>query len=166
MIYPVSVTSTMQFTMKKQRGRCSTGWLQDVYPTIHTVQAALERGDIYVGEYGGNIVGSMILNHSQMDCYSEGKWNYNCPDNLIYVMPTLVIDPALSGRGFGRAFVNYYEDSAKLNNCSELRIDTQVKNVRARAMYRKNGYKEIGIVPCVFNGIPDVQLVLLEKCLI
>lgn len=30
-------------------------------------------------------------------------------------------------------------------------------------MYKKHGYKEIGIVPTVFNGIPDVMLVMLEK---
>ena len=47
----------------------------------------------------------------------------------------------------------------------ELRIDTNARNVAARAMYKKLGYKEIGIVPTVFNGIPDVQLVLLEKYL-
>ena len=38
-------------------------------------------------------------------------------------------------------------------------------NMTARAMYKKLGYKEIGIVPTVFNSIPDVQLVLLEKYL-
>ena len=32
-------------------------------------------------------------------------------------------------------------------------------------MYKKYGYTEIGIVPTVFNGIEDVQLVLLEKYL-
>ena len=30
-------------------------------------------------------------------------------------------------------------------------------------MYRKLGYKEIGIVPTTFNGITGVDLVLLEK---
>ena len=30
---------------------------------------------------------------------------------------------------------------------------------------KKHGYTEIGIVPTVFNGIEDVQLVLLEKYL-
>ena len=39
------------------------------------------------------------------------------------------------------------------------------KNVSARAMYKKMGYKEIGIVPCVFNGLEDVNLVLIEKSL-
>ena len=49
------------------------------------------------------------------------------------------------------------------NGCTVLRIDTNARNLRARAMYAKLGYREAGTVPCVFNGIPDVQLVLLEK---
>ena len=44
-----------------------------------------------------------------------------------------------------------------------MRLNTNEKNKRAREMYRKLGYKEVGIVPTVFNGIPDVNLVLLEK---
>ena len=40
---------------------------------------------------------------------------------------------------------------------------SNARNVAARGLYKKLGYKEIGIVPTEFNGIPDVQLVLLEK---
>ena len=43
------------------------------------------------------------------------------------------------------------------------RMATNAKNTAARAMYRKLGYAEIAIVPTVFNGIPGVDLVLLEK---
>ena len=42
-------------------------------------------------------------------------------------------------------------------------MDTNARNVAARGLYKKLGYKGIGIVPTEFNGIPDVQLVLLEK---
>lgn len=45
----------------------------------------------------------------------------------------------------------------------ELRIDTNARNAAARQMYSKMGYKEITIVPVTFNGIPGVNLVLLEK---
>lgn len=45
-------------------------------------------------------------------------------------------------------------------------MDTNARNTAARALYKKLGYQEIGIVPTVFNGIPDVQLVLIEKTLI
>ena len=44
-----------------------------------------------------------------------------------------------------------------------LRLDTNVKNVRARRMYKTPGYREIGIVDTTFNDIPGVELVLLEK---
>jgi ribosomal protein S18 acetylase RimI-like enzyme len=57
----------------------------------------------------------------------------------------------------------FYEKYAKENGCPYLRIDTNERNARARAFYKKIGYKEIGIVPCRFNGIEGVNLVLLEK---
>ena len=44
-------------------------------------------------------------------------------------------------------------------------MDTNSRNARARAMYGRLGYREVGIVPCVFNGIRGVELVLLEKSL-
>ncbi len=42
-------------------------------------------------------------------------------------------------------------------------MDTNAKNQAARSLYRKLGYTEIGIVPCNFNGIEGIFLVLLEK---
>ena len=64
---------------------------------------------------------------------------------------------------YGRAFVAFYEDYARKNGCICLRIDTNEKNENARRLYAKLGYREAGIVPCVFNGIPGVNLVCLEK---
>ena len=44
-----------------------------------------------------------------------------------------------------------------------LRIDTNERNAAARAMYKKHGYIESGVAPTVFNGIPGVMLVCMEK---
>ena len=54
---------------------------------------------------------------------------------------------------------------AVINGCVELRIDTNALNVTARAMYKKHGYTEIGIIPTDFNGISSIKLDLLEKYL-
>ena len=56
-----------------------------------------------------------------------------------------------------------YVDYALQNGCPVLRIDTNAKNTAARAMYAKHGYMESGVIPCVFNGIPGVDLVCMEK---
>lgn len=52
---------------------------------------------------------------------------------------------------------------APTHGCAYLRMDTQAINQGARRLYAGLGYREPGLVPCVFNGIPDVQLVCLEK---
>ena len=44
-----------------------------------------------------------------------------------------------------------------------LRLDTNAKNVRVRRMYKTLGYREVGIVDTIFNGIAGLKLVLLEK---
>ena len=43
--------------------------------------------------------------------------------------------------------------------------DTNAVISIARKMYPSLGYREAGIVPSIFNGIPDVQLVLFKKSL-
>ena len=43
------------------------------------------------------------------------------------------------------------------------RIDTNARNSIARAFYKGLGYREIAVVPTTFNGIPGIDLVLLEK---
>lgn len=65
--------------------------------------------------------------------------------------------------GIGSGFVKFYENYAGKCGCSVLRMDTNEKNSAARRMYAKLGYIESDMVPCVFNGIDGVNLVLLEK---
>ena len=77
----------------------------------------------------------------------------------------LVVDPAAGGHGLGRAFETFYEQEAKRQGCRYLRIDTNVRNTRARRLYHSLGYKEISVAPCTFNGLSDIDLVLLEKAL-
>lgn len=139
------------------------GWIRDVYPVRATAESALQRDDMFVLEEGGELLGTAIINNIQVDVYKDGHWEYEAPDDEVCVLHTLVISPYAKGRGCGRKFVKFYEDYALRHGCHELRIDTNERNSVARAMYKKLGYKEIGIVPTVFNGIPDVMLVMLEK---
>ena len=149
----------------EEQGRSSIGWIRGVYPTRRTAEAALERGDLFVMEEDGCVVGAAIINRQQVDVYAGADWSVAAPDDEVMVLHTLVISPACAGRGFGSAFVRFYEEYALASGCRYLRMDTNARNARARALYERLGYAEIGIVPCVFNGIPGVPLVLLEKTL-
>lgn len=149
----------------EEAGEVTIGWIRGVYPTEDTARQALSRDDLFVMEEGGAVVGAAILNQKQVDDYYGAQWLYPAEDSQVMVLHTLVIDPEESGKGYGKAFVAFYEDYARAHGCHVLRMDTNSRNARARAMYRKLGFREAGIVPCTFNGIPGVGLVLLEKTL-
>ena len=148
---------------EEEAGRTTIGWIRGVYPTVKTAEASLLRDDLFMVEDSGALVGAAIINQRQVDVYEGAAWEFPASDSEVMVLHTLVISPKAFGNGYGKAFVKFYEDYAMSQNCPYLRMDTNARNTRARAMYRKLGYREIGIVPCVFNGIEGVQLVLLEK---
>ena len=149
---------------EEEAGRVTIGWERGVYPTKATAEAALLRGDLFVGtDDAGNIFGAAIINQQQVDVYEGAAWIYPAKDEEVMVLHTLVISPKQAGKGYGEAFVRFYENYARENGCPVLRIDTNERNARARSMYKKLGYKESDMVPCQFNGIEGVHLVLLEK---
>ena len=149
---------------REAAGETSTGWLRGVYPTRETAATSVERGDMFVQEdVQGRIVGTAIINRSQVDCYADGKWEYPAADDEVMVIHTLVISNKEGKRGSGHEFLQFYEEYAREKGCPYLRLDTNARNVAARAFYAKHSYQEIGIVPTVFNGIPGVDLVLIEK---
>lgn len=147
----------------EEAGRFSTGWKREIYPTAATVHAALARGDLFAETEGGTIVAVGVINRMQMPEYEHCPWQFAAAPEEVMVLHTLAVDPAANGRGYARAFVRFYEEYAAAHGCRCLRMDTQIINTAARRLYASLGYREAGVVGCVFNGIPDVQLVCLEK---
>lgn len=148
---------------EQENGNIYTGWIRGIYPVRATAEAALSRNDLFVEEADGNIVGTAVINQIQVDVYEKASWQYDLPDEAVMVLHTLVIDPYRKGCGFGSRFVEYYENYAVKHGCRGLRMDTNELNTNARSFYKKLGYREAGIIPCTFNGIPGVGLVMLEK---
>lgn len=149
--------------LKEEEGEVTTGWERGIYPRRETAEAALKREDMFVIEDDGAFVGAGIINKEQVDVYAKAKWKYSAEDSEVMVLHTLVIDPNKSGKGYGKRFVDFYEDFARENGCKYLRMDTNEKNKAARSLYTKLGFNEIDCLPCIFNGLEGVNLILFEK---
>lgn len=147
---------------EEESGRMTIGWRRGVYPVRATAEAAVSLGDMFVLEDGGEILATGRINREQVPEYAGIDWLYK-PDGNVWVLHTLVVEPSANGRGYARAFLEFYENYAREHGCRVLRIDTNERNAAARAMYAKHGWREAGIVPCTFNGLPGVKLVGLEK---
>lgn len=149
----------------EESGLVSIGWIRGVYPVRKTAEDSLKRNDLFVMGDNGKIVAAAIINQVQVEEYKNVVWKHDAKDNEVMVLHTLVVDPLERSRGYGKAFVAFYENYARQQGCAELRMDTNMINENARKMYKKLRYEEVGITDCVFNGIPDVKLVCLEKYL-
>ncbi len=147
----------------EEAGRTTTGWVRGIYPIRAVAEEALERGDLYVMTAEGRVIGSAIINQIQVDVYSGAAWRYPAEDDDVLVLHTLVISPSAARKGYGRAFVAYYERCARERGIRHLRIDTNIRNTGARRLYGKAGFEERDVKPCRFNGLADIQLLLLEK---
>ena len=148
----------------KEAGLIPVIWRRGVYPSRETAREALARGDLYVLEESGRIIGSAVINQVQDEVYAGAPWQFDEPDERVCVLHTLMISPSEFGKGYARAFLDFYEAWAREHGCPELRIDTNDRNLPAQAMYLRHGYRIIGVVPAkVFNGIRDIRLVLMEK---
>jgi GNAT superfamily N-acetyltransferase len=147
----------------EEAGLTTTGWIRGIYPVRAVAEAALGRDDMYVAEHDGSIVAAGVINQIQVDVYADCCWKYEAADRDVSVLHTLVVDPAARGCGAGTAFVRFWEELAEEQGCTVLRLDTNARNTVARKLYAKLGYIESGIVPTVFNGLPDVDLVMMEK---
>ena len=149
---------------EEEAGRGVTGWIRGAYPTERTALDALNTGTLFVLERDGVIAASARIDQIQSEEYAAAPWQYSdAPDDQIMVLHTLVVEPALAGQGCGGEFVRFYERYALEHGCPYLRIDTNIRNTVARRLYARLGYREAGVVPCEFNGIPDVRLACLEK---
>lgn len=151
---------------EEESGRTVIGWVRGIYPTENTAQDALDEGELFVLEDEGKVQAAARINRVQVPEYANANWEYDAPEDKIMVLHTLVVDPAAGGHGYGSRFVDFYEKYALEQGCPYLRMDTNEKNAAARRLYARLGYKEIGIVDCVFNGISNVRLVCLEKALL
>ena len=149
----------------EEAGKTSIGWVRSVYPTRETAETAIRAGDMFVMEEKGQIIAAARINQEQVPEYADCPWENDAPPEEVMVLHTLVVAPTESGKGCGSQFVAFYENYAREHGCRFLRMDTNQRNQAARAMYARLGYREPGIVDCVFNGIPGVHLVCLEKTL-
>lgn len=148
---------------EEEAGRVTIGWIRSIYPTRKTAEASIYKGDMFVEEADGEIVAAAKINQEQVPEYANANWQYNAPEDQVMVLHTLVVSPGVKGCGFGSRFVDFYEKYSLECGCRYLRMDTNERNQSARGLYKKLGYAEVGIVPCIFNGIEGVRLVCLEK---
>ena len=148
---------------KEEREGSYTNWVRGKYPTEAHARAALEKGELYVGEEDGMLYGSVVLNHDQLAEYAKIPWRYEAKDEEVWVIHMLCIRPSCAGQGHGREFVAFAEELAREKCCKVVRIDTYEGNIPAAKLYTSLGYRLAGNTLFFFQQVIWENLICLEK---
>lgn len=147
----------------EEAGKYTTCWVRGVYPTEKTALNALSEGTLYVLTENGVVLGSAIINQKGADGYDEARWKIDASMEESLVIHTLAISPKATHKGYGEAFIHFFEDLGRSRGLKALRLDTNEKNTKSRPFYKSLGYYEVGTVKSDFNGVGIVNLVCIEK---
>lgn len=119
-------------------------WTRGVYPCRASVSRAIDADTQYVCLDGGQAVGAFILNDDPQGDYSAGDWRKPLRVGEFAVIHTLAVSPDASGRGVGRAMVEFCIERAKALGYKALRLDVVPGNDPAERLYERMGFQFAG----------------------
>lgn len=122
------------------------GWKKGIYPTRADAAGGIDNRTLFVARSGGEIVGSVILNHEAENGYADAPWRYKGDDNLVFVIHTLAVHPRCCKCGIGVKLMEFAEHLARQAKMKAIRLDVYEKNLPAIQLYERCGYQYIATV--------------------
>lgn len=117
------------------------GWKKGIYPIREDALKGLENGDLFIAEFEGKIVGSIILSHEPEGGYENVQWHIDAEYDDIFVIRTFVVHPDYFKNNVGYSLMKFAEEEARRCNIKSIRLDVYENNMPAIKLYEKMGYK-------------------------
>ncbi len=141
------------------------GWQKGIHPTRAEAVEAAREGAFYVAEAGGDLCGTMIMNHTAEAGFSDAHWQVDAPTDKVCVIHSLAVHPAYMRKGLGRQFVAYALDTAKKQGAKEVRLSILKGNTPAVHLYETSGFSYVATVSLGYEEIGLPWFDLYEKTL-
>ena len=112
------------------------------YPSREDFLHDIQEGNLFVGLLDRDIVVVFTVNRECDTQYQNGAWKY--PDAEYRVIHRLCVDPKHQHRGIAKEALDHIEDELRQLGVEAVRLDVFCGNPYALALYRGNGYEEVG----------------------
>ncbi len=149
-------------TFEKENNLHYTNWKSGIYPTIAVPKARVKAKTMFVLEEDHEICASMTLDNFQDPGYKDIKWQYEATPDKPLIIHTLCVRPSKSGKGYGRAMVEFAKQYAKEKCCSVIRLDTSIRNEPAKKLYEKCGFTVTGTKTILLHNLFNGEQVFME----
>lgn len=121
-------------------------WTYKFYPSTDFARQMIIKGEQYVCEDGGKIVGAFVFNDDPQGAYENATWSVSLQRGEYGVCHAVAIDTSLQGKGLGKQVVDFCIRRAKELGYKAIRLDVVPSNFPARKLYEKCGFRYVGDV--------------------
>lgn len=114
----------------------------EVYPNREVLQQDIEKQQLYVGLWEGQLASVYVLNRECDPDYASGDWTYRGEEYRI--IHRLCVDPSVQNQGIGRNTMQHIENELIRQGIKAVRLDAFTRNPYALRMYEGLGYQTVG----------------------
>src|SRR5690606_21201538 len=132
-------------------------WTDD-YPNPEIFEQDISLGQLWLSTIDEKIAGVIAITTNQSPEYVNAGWDIT---EKAIVPHRLAVDPDRRGSGIAQALMNHAEQSAKDNNISILRVDTNSQNKATQGLFTKLGYEYSGTIS--LGKRPELKYYCYEK---
>jgi len=124
------------------------------YPDVESIKSDLHKGAIFLLKDRGVCKGMLTLNSSEPEEYREINW----PDKSLrpLYLQRMAIHPKWQGQGLAKNLIDFADDYARKNGYQCIRLDVFSPSERARQLYEKQDFREIGVFHADYQKVPYV----------
>lgn len=124
-------------------------WTEN-YPTRDTFKNDIERRELFVLEENKDeILGIVVINRTEEKAYDDMPWTVE--DDYV-VLHRVLINPAFSGKGYGKYLIEKVIEYAKEDDVKAIRLDTNTKNILGQKLYKSQGFNILGEISLPSKG--------------
>ena len=119
----------------------TVGWKKDIYPSPEFLTDSIRKGELFIVEEDGEIVGAMIMNHDCNEGYRAFQWPTEAEPEEISVIHALGVHPRHARKGYAKEMVEYAIKTAREDHQKVIRLDVLKGNVPAEKLYSGLGFQ-------------------------
>ena len=140
-------------------------WDMAYHPTEEHLRATIAADDLFIcreeASARGPILGAFVLDADEDEAYAQASWAVLGADGIA-VIHLLAVSTGARGRGVGHVLVAAAKEAARKRGARSLRLDVLASNAPAVALYRSEGFVDLGVFTLAYDGGFIVSAHLME----
>lgn len=123
----------------------------ETYPLEKDFLGDIQKGDLYVTEREGVLVGFVCINQVEPAEYNGLPW---CMPETALVVHRMAVNPVYRRSGIGKELMQLADELARKNDIRYLKTDTYSINTKMNALFVKCGYRLVGEMSFLNKAMP------------